>query len=75
MHLPIKLARALVPSLFPFAFHRLDTITEVPADMLLLHVCLPFTLPHLHIRYIISQNTIDDNKTNSNTKVTIIYVV
>ncbi|KAL3131681.1 hypothetical protein ABBQ38_007973 [Trebouxia sp. C0009 RCD-2024] len=50
VHLPIKLARVLVPSLFPFAFHHLDTITEVPADMLLLHVCLPFTLPHLHIR-------------------------
>ena len=50
VHLPIKLAAAVAPSLFPFSFHALDTVTEVPADMLLLHVCLPFTIPHLHVR-------------------------
>ena len=51
VHLPIKLASWVAPSLFPLSFHPLDTVTEVPADMLLLHVCLPFTLPHLNVRY------------------------
>ena len=51
VHLPIKLASTLAPSLFPLSFYPLDTVTEVPADMLLLHVCLPFTLPHLNVRY------------------------
>ncbi len=51
VHLPIKLASTLAPSLFPLSFYPLDTVTEVPVDMLLLHVCLPFTLPHLNIRY------------------------
>lgn len=50
VHLPIKLAAAVAPSLFPLSFHALDTVTDVPADMLLLHVCLPFTLPHLNLR-------------------------
>ncbi|KAL0020826.1 hypothetical protein WJX79_004115 [Trebouxia sp. C0005] len=50
VHLPIKLASTLAPSLFPLSFYPLDTVTEVPADMLLLHVCLPFTLPHLNVR-------------------------
>jgi len=51
VHLPMKLASTLAPSLFPLSFYPLDTVTEVPADMLLLHVCLPFTLPHLNVRY------------------------
>ena len=50
VHLPIKLASLLSPSLFPLSFHTLEGMTEVPADMLLLHVALPFTLTHLDIR-------------------------
>lgn len=52
LHLPIKLASLLNPSLFPLAFHSLDSVTEIPADMLLLHVCLPVTLTHLNLRWV-----------------------
>ena len=29
----------------------MDALAELPADLLLFHVCLPLTLPHLNIRY------------------------
>ena len=50
VHLPIKLASLIAPSLFPLSFHTLESVTEVPADMLLLHVALPFTLAHLDLK-------------------------
>ena len=53
VHMPIKLAGLLAPSLFPVAFHHLESVTEVPADMLLLHVCLLFTIPHLKFRSVL----------------------
>lgn len=29
----------------------MDALAELPADLLLFHVCLPLTLPYLNIRY------------------------
>lgn len=50
VHLPIKLASVLAPSLFPLSFHAVESVTELPADMLLLHVALPFTLSQLDLK-------------------------
>ncbi|KAK9812860.1 hypothetical protein WJX72_004825 [[Myrmecia] bisecta] len=50
VHIPVRLARTLAPGLYPLHFHVVDAFSEVPADMLLFHVCIPFTVPHLHIR-------------------------
>lgn len=29
----------------------MDALAELPADLLLFHVCLPLTLPYLNIRF------------------------
>ena len=50
IHVPIRAATALAPALFPLRLKLVDALAELPADLLLFHVCLPLTLPHLHLR-------------------------
>lgn len=50
VHLPIQLAIGAAPQLFPLRLRLADALAEVPADLLLFHVCLPLTLPHLNLR-------------------------
>jgi E3 ubiquitin-protein ligase MARCH6 len=51
IHVPIRAASTLAPALFPLRLKLVDALAELPADLLLFHVCLPLTLPHLHIRH------------------------
>lgn len=51
IHVPIRAATALAPALFPLRLKLVDALAELPADLLLFHVCLPLTLPHLHLRH------------------------
>lgn len=50
VHTPIQLARTMAPALFPLRLKLVDVLAELPADLLLFHVCLPLTLPHLQTR-------------------------
>jgi E3 ubiquitin-protein ligase MARCH6 len=50
VHTPIQLARMLAPALFPLRLKLVDALAELPADLLLFHICLPLTLPHLQAR-------------------------
>ncbi len=50
IHVPIRAASFLAPALFPLRLKLVDALAELPADLLLFHVCLPLTLPHLHLR-------------------------
>ncbi len=50
IHVPIRAATVLAPALFPLRLKLVDALAELPADLLLFHVCLPLTLPHLHLR-------------------------
>jgi len=47
---PSFLCTLLVPSLFPLNLRFSDPFTEIPADLLLFHFCVPFTLEHCHPR-------------------------
>ncbi|CAL5223373.1 g5878 [Coccomyxa viridis] len=53
IHVPVHLAKALSPSLFPLHLKLMDALAELPADLLLFHVCLPLTLPYLNIRAVV----------------------
>eukprot|EP00250_Pteridium_aquilinum_P006590 c16479_g1_i1 orf=142-3528(+) len=44
--LPVKLALSIAPSLFPLDIRISDPFTEIPADMLLFHICIPFAIEH-----------------------------
>ncbi|KAK9904177.1 hypothetical protein WJX75_006045 [Coccomyxa subellipsoidea] len=55
IHVPIRAASTLAPALFPLRLKLVDALAELPADLLLFHVCLPLTLPHLHIRRAVRQ--------------------
>ena len=44
--LPVKLAMFLAPSLYPLDTSMSDPFTEIPADMLLFHICIPFSIEH-----------------------------
>jgi E3 ubiquitin-protein ligase MARCH6 len=48
--IPIRLALACRPALFPLNLRFSDPFTEVPADMLLFHICIPFTVEHFKPR-------------------------
>lgn len=50
VHLPALLARALVPSLYPLRLAMFDPLTQIPADMLLLHILIPFTVEHVRVK-------------------------
>ncbi|CAL8470841.1 g10383 [Coccomyxa elongata] len=55
IHVPIRAATVLAPALFPLRLKLVDALVELPADLLLFHVCLPLTLPHLHLRRAVRQ--------------------
>lgn len=46
VYVPVRLATALAPSLFPLDMRLLGgSLTEAPLDLLLVQVCLPLTAP------------------------------
>lgn len=48
--LPVKLAMRMVPSIFPLDITVSDPFTEIPADMLLFQICIPFAIEHFKLR-------------------------
>ncbi|XP_010263477.1 PREDICTED: probable E3 ubiquitin ligase SUD1 isoform X2 [Nelumbo nucifera] len=48
--LPVKLAMRLAPSMFPLDISVSDPFTEIPADMLLFQICIPFAIEHFRLR-------------------------
>ncbi|KAF8073198.1 SUD1 [Scenedesmus sp. PABB004] len=50
VHVPALAARALAPALWPLRVGLFDPVTQVPADMLLLHILAPLTLEHVRVR-------------------------
>ncbi|KAI7729411.1 hypothetical protein M8C21_010249 [Ambrosia artemisiifolia] len=48
--LPVKLAMRMAPSIFPLDISVSDPLTEIPADMLLFQVCIPFAVEHFKLR-------------------------
>ncbi|OVA15638.1 zinc finger protein [Macleaya cordata] len=48
--LPVKLAMRLAPSIFPLDVSVSDPFTEIPADMLLFQICIPFAIEHFKLR-------------------------
>lgn len=48
--LPVKLAMRLAPSIFPLDIVVSDPFTEIPADMLLFQICIPFAIEHFKLR-------------------------
>ncbi|KAL3696408.1 hypothetical protein R1sor_010484 [Riccia sorocarpa] len=48
--LPVRLAICAAPSVFPLDIRVSDPFTEIPADMLLFHICIPFAVEHFRPR-------------------------
>uniref|UniRef100_A0A0D6QUN6 RING-type E3 ubiquitin transferase n=1 Tax=Araucaria cunninghamii TaxID=56994 RepID=A0A0D6QUN6_ARACU len=48
--LPVNLAMHLAPSMFPLDTSVSDPFTEIPADMLLFSICIPFAIEHFRPR-------------------------
>ncbi|GAV83801.1 RINGv domain-containing protein [Cephalotus follicularis] len=48
--LPVKLAMRMAPSVFPLDISVTDPFTEIPADMLLFQICIPFAVEHFKLR-------------------------
>ncbi|GAA0163321.1 ubiquitin-protein ligase [Lithospermum erythrorhizon] len=48
--LPVKLAMRISPSIFPLDISISDPFTEIPADMLLFQICIPFAIEHFKLR-------------------------
>ncbi|XP_011000129.1 PREDICTED: probable E3 ubiquitin ligase SUD1 isoform X2 [Populus euphratica] len=48
--LPVKLAMRMAPSIFPLDISLSDPFTEIPADMLLFQICIPFAIEHFKLR-------------------------
>ncbi|KAK9135933.1 hypothetical protein Syun_015263 [Stephania yunnanensis] len=48
--LPVKLAMRLAPSIFPLDVSLSDPFTEIPADVLLFQICIPFAIEHFKLR-------------------------
>ncbi|KAJ0076905.1 hypothetical protein Patl1_35513 [Pistacia atlantica] len=48
--LPVKLAMRMAPSTFPLDISVSDPFTEIPADMLLFQICIPFAIEHFKLR-------------------------
>ncbi|KAK6136886.1 hypothetical protein DH2020_029372 [Rehmannia glutinosa] len=49
--LPVKLAMRMAPSIFPLDISVSDPFTEIPADMLLFQMCIPFAIEHFKLRH------------------------
>lgn len=50
VRLPAILLRSTVPHLFPLRLGFLDPFAQIPADVLLFHICLPFAIEHMKLR-------------------------
>uniref|UniRef100_A0A175YF66 RING-type E3 ubiquitin transferase n=1 Tax=Daucus carota subsp. sativus TaxID=79200 RepID=A0A175YF66_DAUCS len=48
--LPVKLAMRVAPSIFPLDISVSDPFTEIPVDMLLFQICIPFAIEHFELR-------------------------
>ncbi|PIA56553.1 hypothetical protein AQUCO_00700713v1 [Aquilegia coerulea] len=48
--LPVKFAMRLAPTVFPLDISVSDPFTEIPADMLLFQICIPFAIEHFKLR-------------------------
>lgn len=48
--LPVNLAMRLAPSIFPLDITIFDPFTEIPADVLLFQICIPFAIEHFRPR-------------------------
>ncbi|BBN02416.1 E3 ubiquitin-protein ligase MARCH6 [Marchantia polymorpha subsp. ruderalis] len=48
--LPVRLAILASPTMFPLDIRVSDPFTEIPADMLLFHICIPFAVEHFRPR-------------------------
>ncbi|XP_076887469.1 putative E3 ubiquitin ligase SUD1 [Bidens hawaiensis] len=48
--LPVKLAMRIAPSIFPIDISLSDPFTEIPANMLLFQICIPFAIEHFKLR-------------------------
>lgn len=48
--LPVKLAMRMAPSIFPLDISVADPFTEIPADILLFQICIPFAIEHFKLR-------------------------
>ncbi|KAK4757468.1 hypothetical protein SAY87_018769 [Trapa incisa] len=48
--LPVKLAMRMAPTIFPLDISVADPFTEIPADMLLFQICIPFAIEHFKLR-------------------------
>ncbi|KAM7263271.1 hypothetical protein ACFE04_000954 [Oxalis oulophora] len=48
--LPVKLAMRMAPSIFPLDISVSDPFTEIPADVLLFQICIPFAIEHFKLR-------------------------
>lgn len=48
--LPVKLAMRMAPSIFPLEILLSDPFTEIPANMLLFQICIPFAIEHFKLR-------------------------
>ncbi|XP_057466327.1 probable E3 ubiquitin ligase SUD1 isoform X3 [Actinidia eriantha] len=48
--LPVKLAMRMAPSVFPLDISVSDPFTEIPADMLVFQICVPFAIQHFKSR-------------------------
>ncbi|VFQ78295.1 unnamed protein product [Cuscuta campestris] len=48
--LPVKLAMRIAPTIFPLDISVSDPFTEIPSDMLLFQICIPFAIEHFKLR-------------------------
>ncbi|KAH7866347.1 hypothetical protein Vadar_019186 [Vaccinium darrowii] len=48
--LPVSLAIRMAPSIFPLDVSVSDPFTEIPADMLLFQICIPYAIKHFKLR-------------------------
>lgn len=48
--LPVNLAMHLAPSIFPLDITIFDPVTEIPADIIVFQICIPFAMKHFKPR-------------------------
>ncbi|CAK8577471.1 unnamed protein product [Lathyrus sativus] len=48
--LPVKLSMRMAPYIFPLEISLSDPFTEIPANMLLFQICIPFAIEHFKLR-------------------------
>ncbi|KAD4179247.1 hypothetical protein E3N88_27838 [Mikania micrantha] len=48
--LSVKLAMRMAPSIFPLDISVSDPFTEIPANMLLFQICIPFAIEHFKLK-------------------------